>query len=187
MKLIAFTFCLFTFVTSISMAGGKSVKLPDLKTVEQVDLPRFMGPWYIIGSIPTIFEKDAVNAIETYSWNDRKNRIDVDFRYRKKTPAGKEEVIPQKAFIHNKTTNAEWRIQFFWPLKFSYLILDIAPDYSDTIIGVPGRGNLWIMAREPKLSDERYAQLIEKAKFMGFDIEKIKKVPQIWTEQTLQK
>ncbi|MEO7051267.1 MAG: lipocalin family protein, partial [Rhodanobacter sp.] len=41
--------------------------LPPIKPVANVDLPRFMGDWYVIASIPTRFEKDAYNALETYT------------------------------------------------------------------------------------------------------------------------
>ena len=37
-----------------------------MDTVDYVDLPRFMGDWYVIANIPTPFEKDAHNPIETY-------------------------------------------------------------------------------------------------------------------------
>ena len=39
---------------------------PPMPTVAKVDLPRFMGPWYVIATIPTFLEKDAWNAVETY-------------------------------------------------------------------------------------------------------------------------
>ena len=37
-----------------------------LETAPQVDLPRFMGDWYVIASIPTRFERNIYNAIERY-------------------------------------------------------------------------------------------------------------------------
>lgn len=37
-----------------------------IKTVEQVDLPRFMGRWYVIGIIPTRLERGNHNPVETY-------------------------------------------------------------------------------------------------------------------------
>ena len=44
---------------------------PPLKTVAAVDLPRFMGDWYVVASIPTFLEVDAYNPVESY-------RLDVD-------------------------------------------------------------------------------------------------------------
>jgi apolipoprotein D and lipocalin family protein len=38
-----------------------------LQTVEDVDIERFMGDWYVIANIPTSIEKGAHNAIEGYA------------------------------------------------------------------------------------------------------------------------
>ena len=152
--------------------------LPPQPAVSKVEIPKFMGRWYVIANIPTAFEKGAYNAIETYAWNQAEERIDVDFRYNKDSFDGVEKKYPQKAFIYNQDTKSEWRVQPFWPLKFAYLIVHLADDYSDTIIGVPDRGHVWIMAREPKISEARYAELVEKVRSFGYDISKLQKVPQ---------
>jgi apolipoprotein D and lipocalin family protein len=34
--------------------------------VPHVDLPRFMGDWYVIANIPTFVEEDAYSAVESY-------------------------------------------------------------------------------------------------------------------------
>lgn len=41
-----------------------------IHTVDNVDLNRFMGDWYVIASIPTFIEKDAFNAVESYRLDD---------------------------------------------------------------------------------------------------------------------
>jgi apolipoprotein D and lipocalin family protein len=137
-----------------------------------------MGPWYVIASIPTMFEKGAYNAVESYSWNAEEDRIDIDFSFRKDAFDGPIKKIPQTAKIYNRETNSEWRVRPFWPLSLAYLIVDLAPDYSDTIIGVPSRKYVWIMARSKTLPDERYRVLVEKIKALGYDITKLQKVPQ---------
>ena len=177
MKMPRIFFLLFISLSSALFSGCSS--MPQ-NTVSSVDLQRFMGKWYVIASIPTIFESGANNAVETYTWNEKEERIDVDFRFRKDSPTGPEKVMPQKGFVSNHETNAEWKIQPFWPFKFSYLIIDLAPDYSDTVIGVPSRSYVWIMARQPKMSDARYNELVSKIGGLGYDVSKLKKVPQIW-------
>ncbi len=155
-------------------------RLPEQKTVPHVDLSRYMGRWYVIGAIPTMFEDGAVNATETYSWNAGEDRIDVDFRFRKDSPDGREKSIPQKAFVENKQTNAEWVVQLFWPLKGGYLILDLADDYSHVLVGMPNRSHAWIMARKPKLDDKIYDRLAAKLTALGYETKKLKLVPQVW-------
>ncbi len=151
-----------------------------LSTVSYVDISKFMGDWYVIANIPTFVEKGANNAIESYSWNSLEDRIDVDFHYNADSPNGPLKKYPQKAWIYDKQTNAEWRVQPWWPLKFSYLVIDLAPDYSYTVIGVPSRNYVWIMARTPKMDAQVYERIISKLKSVGYDVSKIQKVPQIW-------
>ena len=168
-KLLNLTFlCLITSCSS----------LPELKTVEKIEIPKFMGSWYVIANIPTFIEKGAHNAQETYTWNEKESRIDVDFSFNKDSFDGEKKSYPQKAFIYNTKTNAEWRVQPIWPLRFAYLIVGVAPDYSWTIIGVPNRNYVWIMARTPTLSQDTYDMIVAKVKENHFDITKLKIVPQ---------
>jgi apolipoprotein D and lipocalin family protein len=179
-KTKAFFLLALPFIFNLGCTAMNRKDLPEQKTVEHIELPRFMGRWYVIASIPTRFEKGAFNATETYTWNEKKQQIDIDFRFNQDSATGPEKKIPQRAFIYNEESKAEWRVQPFWPLKFAYLIVGIANDYSDTVIGVPDRGNVWIMARTPKIDETRYAQLVSQIQNLGYDIGELKKVPQIW-------
>ena len=49
-----------------------------------------------------------------------------------------------------------------WPFKLPFLIIDLADDDSYTVIGVPNRKYIWIMARQPELSDNDYNNIIKK-------------------------
>lgn len=153
--------------------GGK------MQTVEHVELDRFMGSWYIIGIIPNFIEKNAVNGIESYSLNED-NSIAIEYKFFKKSPQGKLKVMHPKAWVYDTNTNAEWRVQFIWPIKFPYLIIDLAEDYSYTVIGVPNKKYVWIMSRTPKMPETVYAKIQKKLETIGYDIKKIKRMPQIW-------
>ncbi len=153
---------------------------PPLKKVASVDINKFMGRWYVIANIPTFLEEGAHNAVETYTWEEKEKRIDVLFEFNQDSFTGKKKKLPQKAFIYDNKTNAEWRIQMFWPLKFPYYIIDLADDYSYTVIGVPNRKYLWIMARNPSLDDSTYQQILSRVKQLDYDLRLIQKVPQKW-------
>ena len=155
--------------------------LPPLKTVDSVNIKNFMGKWYVIASIPTRFEVGATNAIEDYSWNEKQNRIDISFTFRQDHPAGEFKSIPQKGFVYNTKTNAEWRVQPFWPLKFAYLIIDLARDYRYTVIGVPKRNYVWIMARTPEMPKADYDEVIKRLQDVHqYDLTNLELVPQVW-------
>ena len=61
-----------------------------------------------------------------------------------------------------------------------FLIIDLAKDYSHTIIGYPNRKYVWIMAREPVMDPEIYNQILTKLTSIGYDVNQIQPVLQDW-------
>lgn len=150
------------------------------KTVDYVDINRFMTKWYVIAGRLTFMESGAHNAVEVYTWNNEEDRIDIDFTLIKDSFEGKKKSIPQKGWIENTQTNAHWKVSPFWPLKFNYLVIDLAEDYSWTVIGVPGQEWIWIMSADWKMNDETLNMIIKRVSEMGYSVENIKRVPQQW-------
>ena len=158
---------------------GSNRKLAKLQTVEYVDLQKFMGDWYVIANIPTFIEKGAVNAIESYRL-DSEGRVKTTFTFRKDSVSGPEKKYNPTGFIYNRKTNAEWRMQFLWPFRSPFLIIDLDDDYSYTVIGIPSRKYVWIMAREHKMSERLYNKIISNLEKVGYDITQIKRINQEW-------
>ncbi len=150
------------------------------KTVDQVELPKFMGEWYVWAGRTTFFENGAHNGVDKYTWNEKENRIDVVYTFRKDGFEGKLKKITQKAWVENKSTNAHWKVQPFWPLKFDYLVLALDPNYQWVAIGVSNGAYLWIMGRRPQASDSELAEIILQVKNLDYPVQETKKVPQQW-------
>lgn len=148
-----------------------------IQAMPQVDLPRFMGPWYVIGNIPTFIEKGAHDAVETYRL-DADGTIDTTFTFRKDGFDGPEKRYNPRGFVVPGTGNAIWGMRFVWPVKAEYVISWVDPDYTETIIARSSRDYLWIMARTPTIPAERYDALVARAKALGYDPALIQKVPQ---------
>lgn len=151
---------------------------PPLQAMDQkVDLERFVGDWYVLANIPTFLERGAHNAIESYSLNDD-GSIATVFTFNRNSFDGKVRTLRPTGFVYNHETHAEWRMQFLWPFKAAFLIIYLDPEYETTIIGVPGRSYLWIMARSPQIPEEQLQSLVDFAIAEGHDIKKIQRVPQ---------
>ncbi len=163
----------------VVITACKKENMEPLKTVDYVNLEKFMGDWYVIAIIPNFIEKNAVNGIESYRTLN-KDGVKIDYRFRIKSPDGKLKHLQPKAWIYNRETNSEWRVQFLWPFKAAYLIIDLADDYSYTVVGEPSRKFVWIMAREPKIDDQTYNSILDRLSKQGYDTSKIQKMPQIW-------
>ncbi len=150
-----------------------------MKTVDYVDLDRFMGKWYVIANIPTFLEKGAHNAVETYELNDD-GTVSTTFTFREGGFDGDEKEYKPRGFIRDKVTDAIWGMRFVWPIKADYRIVYLDDDYTRTIIGREKRDFVWIMARTPSVREEAYKRLIGSAGALGYDTAKIQRVPQQW-------
>lgn len=169
----------FPFVMSFAFlmlgAGCATVKPPP--TVGKVDLQRFMGDWYVLGGLLTPFEKGAHNAVETYVL-DADGNIPTTYTFNKGSFDGPRKSFTNKAFVHNKETFAEWRIQFIWPFRFPYLIVYLDDNYQATAVTTDDMKYLWIMSRTPQLSENVRADLMAKLDELGFDTKSFTVVPQ---------
>ena len=151
----------------------------EMKTVDKVDLPRFMGPWYVIANIPTAIEKGAHNAVESYKLADD-GSIETTFTFRAGAFDGKSKSYHPRGFVVDRTTNALWGMRFIWPIKADYRIVYLNDDYSQTVIGRIKRDYVWIMARTPQISDADYQRLLRFVTQLGYDPAQVQKVPQRW-------
>jgi len=174
-KLRTFVMLLIAGVVLGGCAGTS--KEEPLYTVPLVDLNRYMGDWYVIASIPTVFDAKAYAATESYAWNDD-GSIAVTYRYLKGGFDGEEKIITSTARVFNAATKAEWRMRFFWPLRSIYIVIYLEPDYSIAMVGHPSRDYVWILSRTPSIPDTKYSDLIVFLQQRGYDISKIRKMPQ---------
>jgi apolipoprotein D and lipocalin family protein len=169
---------------AVGTFGCSTANPAPLRAVDRpIDLNRFMGDWYVLAHIPIeipfFSEANAYNGVESYRLTDE-GIIETTYRFRQGGFDGSEVVFNPRAWVHDDQTNAEWRMQFVWPFRAAYLIAYVDDNYRSTIIGVPNRRNAWIMSRSPQASDAELAALTSKLVDLGYDTEKLRKVPQQW-------
>lgn len=167
-------------VLSLLLLSACAARPVTIRTVEHVDLPRFMGDWYVIAHIPSRTERHAHNAIETYALASD-GSIATTFRYRN-APDGPLRILRPKGTVVPDTGNAVWGMQFIWPIRAEYVVSYLAPDYQQTIIGRSALDYAWIMARTPTLPETRYAELLQELTDLGYSPDRVRRVPQQWPE-----
>ncbi len=179
-----------TGIVALMLSACSASDLPPLRGTEQtVDLERFMGPWYVIASIPIdipflpmFSEKGAHNGIESYRLTDD-GTIETTYTFRQDSFDGPERVMTPRARSANPPVNSEWKMKFKWYLPGSdYLILRVDPEYQRTVIGVPNRRYVWIMSRTPTMPEAEYADLVSWLATTGHDTAKLERVPQRWPD-----
>lgn len=177
--------------TMIAMTLSALLTLPSLaacarqtdsiQPVPDVDISRYMGRWYVIASIPTRFERDGHNPVETYSRN-ADGTICTWFRQRRGSFEAPVKLIHSTASVVKSSSGGEWRVRFFGFFGMQYLIGWLMPDYTQVMVVRDARDYLWYMARTPDVSEADYQAMLARAKGMGYDIAKIEKAPQHWPE-----
>jgi len=143
----------------------------------QVDLPKYMGHWYIIANIPYFGEKDYVGGQS--EWTLRPDgKIDDAYIGRKNnfdSPETRREFVDT---VVPDTGNAHWRVRIFWPISVSQLTLYVDPMYQYTVLGYPDKSLGWIFSRTPSITEAKYQELLGKLEEQGYDISRVKRVPQ---------
>jgi apolipoprotein D and lipocalin family protein len=161
----------------ISILGACQSAHRPIATAPRVDLERFMGDWYVIASIPTFLERDIYNAVESYRL-DNDGSIDTTFTFNKGAFDGPAKKYTPRGFVRDTSTNAVWGMQFIWPVKADYRIVYVSAEYQHTIIGREARDYVWIMARTPEIADADYQALLAIVEHEGYDVGKVRRVPQ---------
>lgn len=146
--------------------------------VEDLDIERFMGRWYVLANIPTFMERDAYNAVETYR-RAADGTIATTFTFRRGGFDGKPVEYHPRGFVSAESP-AIWGMQFVWPIKAEYRIVYLQPDYSLTVVARSARDYAWLMGRTPELASADYERFVALLRDFGYDTTKIQKVPQQW-------
>jgi apolipoprotein D and lipocalin family protein len=166
------------FFILLNLITVNSMKAQLLQTVPNVDVKKYMGKWYEIASYPQRFQKGCHCTTAEYTLSD-KGYVIVENRCKKDSCSGKQSYIKGKAFVEKNSGNSKLKVQFFWPLKAKYWIIDLAEDYSYAVVSHPNMKYLWILSRAPKMNEPVYNQILSRLKEKGFDLNKIQVTQQL--------
>lgn len=170
LKLVAFA------LAGVSLLVYRNKKKAELPVVKSVDLHRYSGKWYEIAAIPEKHEKGCNNVSAEYTvMPEGYVKVINSCIKDKNIIEGTIDKVEGKAYPIKGTNNAKLEVEFFWPFKGDYWIIDLDKDYKYAMVGHPKRKYLWILSRTTDLDENIYNSLINKAESLGFDISKIRK------------
>ena len=69
-------------------------------------------------------------------------------------------------------------MQFVWPFRVPFLVLDLDPAYRWAVIGCPDRKLGWVLSRKPALEKATYDGILRRLESKGYDASRFVKVPQ---------
>lgn len=172
-------------VTKIALGGALLIGLgaatmvyakdKPLKTVDKVELDRYLGVWYEVARKPLSFQnKCDRNVTATYTLNENGN-VNVDNKC-----VMKDGTLTQslgEAYIQNSPFNTKLKVSFLpsairW-LPFGrgdYWILKIDEDYQTVLVGEPGRKYMWVLSRTNQPNEKVVKEYLDYAKSVGYDL-----------------
>lgn len=166
---------LATIVTVLAVSAQSPAPV---RTVEAVDLSRYVGAWFEIARFPNRFQRRCVGGVRASYVRRSDGRIDVINRCRVTDGT----VIEARgiARVVDERTSAKLKVRFapavlsFLPMVWGdYWILGLAADYSWAVVGSPDRTYLWILARTAQLPPEQFAAALATARANGFDVNRL--------------
>lgn len=174
-----------SFIISLATVStfAQSSKGSNVRAVSSVDLNKYSGTWYEIAKYPNKFQKKCVgNTTATYTIKSEE-KLEVVNRCLEKDGTIKE--AKGSGRVKDRRTNAKLEVRFapgflsFLPAVWGdYWVIDLAPDYSYSVIGTPDRDYFWILSRTPQLNDSIYQGILRRAEQQGFVPAKVEKTSQ---------
>ncbi|BEG99791.1 lipocalin family protein [Bacteroides sedimenti] len=150
-------------------------KHKNIDTVPYVEIERYAGIWYEIGRYPSWFEKDTCNVSAEFI--PKEGYIEVINRCEK---SKKEKKTQGKAYIVPESGNAKLKMQFRWPIKCDYWIIDLDDNYQWAVVSDSSQSSLWILYRQPLIENDELRPIVYRLVNRGFDLAKVH-----WTKQEI--
>ena len=144
------------------------------KTVEDLDIEKYMGEWYEIAKYEFKWENDCDNAKAIYKWDNVNQKINVenqcwvDGKMKRSRKA--------KAWVPDSSDKGKLLINFDDGLP-----ADIGPapywvhwtDYNDAIVGGPSGKFLWWLSRKPTVNYKEVEPMLKLIRTYGYDTNKL--------------
>lgn len=147
--------------------------VPPPATVSSVDLNRYAGEWFEVEAIPNWFQRGCTGSRANYkALADGAIRV-VNTCMRK----GRIASIQGTARAVPGSRNSKLKVQFFWPFKGDYWVIDLDKDYRWAVVGDPRRKYLWILSRAPQLPAATLGRIRARAAAQGYDVSRLRPTP----------
>jgi apolipoprotein D and lipocalin family protein len=159
------------FYISIFLMG--CVGIPEnITPVKGFDVGRYKGTWYEIARLDHSFETGLERVTAEYSARSDGGLTVVNKGFDPETGTWKKAV--GKAYFVGDPHEGRLKVSFFGPFYGGYNIIGLDKvGYSYALVCGPDTSYLWILAREPHLDESIKSQLVQKAKALGFEPEKL--------------
>lgn len=171
MKTMLLSALLFTCCTTTTIGQINN------NTITAFNLDRYLGKWYEIARYDHAFERNLVGTTAEYTLRDD-GKIKVLNSGHLGSLDGPYKESTGKAKARKNGKPGQLEVSFFGPFYGDYNIMELAPDYSYSVVGSKSPNFLWILSRTPQLKPETKNSILKNLEQRGYDTSKL-----IWVEQ----
>ena len=149
-----------------------------LRTIQSLDVPRYMGTWFEIAKYPNRFQKQCVrNTSAEYSLQ-KDGTVKVMNRCQLASGDMDEAEGQARQIGGLKSPKLEVRFAPAWlswlPMVWGkYWVIDLDPEYQLVAVSEPSQEYLWVLARTPQVDPTAYNALLTRLAQKGFDVSKL--------------
>lgn len=156
----------------VSALLGACTGMPErVQPVTGFELDRYLGKWYEIARLDHSFERGLTQVTAEYSLRDDGGVRVVNRGY--SGEKGKWEEAEGKAYFVGDETTGHLKVSFFGPIYSSYVIFELDQDYRYSFISGPDTSYLWLLSREPLVSEAVMQRFLAEATEAGFDLDEL--------------
>ena len=152
--------------------------IPDGVTpVTGFEAERYLGKWHEIARLDHSFERGLVDVTAVYEQSE-----DGSIRVLNSGTdgeSGEREMAEGRAVFVGDSDVAHLKVSFFGPFYGSYVVFDLGGNYEYAFVAGFNTDYLWLLAREPRISDDLRQRFVTQARSLGFDVDNL-----VWLEPT---
>ena len=165
-------------LASLLGLNGCSTALPEGATaVTPFDINRYAGKWYELARLDHSFERGLSDVSANYRLLPD-GSVEVINRGYDSSRNDWRQVTGRARFIDD-SNRASLKVSFFRPFYAGYHVVALdQQNYRWAMVMGPSREYLWILARDKQLPADVRAMLLDSARTLGIDTQKL-----IWVDQ----
>ena len=149
-----------------------------VKTIEALEVDRYLGVWYEISKFPNWFQKNC-NGNTKAEYKLKEDGSILVMNTCKDRIGGLISAVGEARQV-GPTNSPKLKVRFapawlsFLPFVWGdYWIIDLDDQYQVAVVSDSKREYLWILARTPKLTEKRYRELLNRLEMQQFNVEKL--------------
>ncbi len=160
----------WTWLVCAALAG--CAQIPEgVKPVQGFDASRYLGKWYEVARLDNSLERGLSRVTATYAARDD-GGIDVLNRGFNEATGEWSEARGRAKFVGPRDVG-QLKVSFFGPFYGGYNVVDLDPAYTLALVVGGDLSYLWILSRTPDPPRESVERLVEHARKLGFDMDKL--------------